>query len=299
MRIICFDTEMANGYELLELSVLDGDGAVIFHKYFKPKCRSWSPKIHHITPAMVKGLPSVSAYRSEIQSIMDSADYMVGCAIQNDLRVLRRAGIRFADHPPVIDVQPMYWMLYCQDVSGEYSQTSLEHITERCCVRVNADEVHTATGDARVTLRCFDIMLDDFITWYAPALRSAPLATRVKAYLAALDIAKEKYMAEFARGFASLVRQDDGTFSFKFNRIICSDNPNIVLTIAVKDRRKAESDLRRMFSRKRRHGSGATYNLTDKDIAKFAAYSNEYTPEGRSTKPQSPKKSTGRRRHRG
>ena len=59
MNVICFDTEMANGCELLELSVSDFDGSELFNRRFKPKARTWSPKIHGITPA----IPSVGLAR--------------------------------------------------------------------------------------------------------------------------------------------------------------------------------------------------------------------------------------------
>lgn len=287
MNVICFDTEMANGCELLELSVSDFDGSELFNRRFKPKARTWSPKIHGITPAMVRGLPPVSASRDEIQHIMDSADCMVGCAIENDLRVLRRAGIKFADPAPVIDIQHMYWVIKGRLEHTEYVQASLEHISEHCGVRFAEGEEHTAQGDTRVTLECFKSLLDEFVELYAPSARRAPLATQLRYFLNILALARAEFRAEWAKGFVSLIDQGDGLYTFKFNRVVNSDNPNICLTLPVLDRHKADTDLRRMFSRRRQHGSASQYRLTEADIERIKAYSKDPTASTKSRRGKS------------
>lgn len=277
MNVICFDTEMANGYELLELSVCDLDGCELFCRRFRPKARSWSPRIHHITPAMVRSLPRAVASRDEIQAIMDSADCMVGCAIENDLRVLRRAGIFFADPAPVVDIQHLYWLLRGRRERIEYTQTSLERIAEYCGVKFGEGEEHTSAGDTRVTLECFKILLHEFVAEYAPSARRAPLAVQLRYYDNILALARAEYRAEWAKGFVSLIDQGDGLYSFKLNRTVNSDNPNVRMVLPVADRHKADGDLRRMFARRRHHGAVPMYRLTDDDIERLRAYSSDPT----------------------
>ncbi|MDO4319502.1 MAG: 3'-5' exonuclease [Bacteroidales bacterium] len=287
MNVICFDTEMANGCELLELSVYDLDGSEIFTRRFKPKARSWSPKIHHITPAMVRDLPGVASSREEIQRIIDSADCMIGCAIDNDLRVLRRAGIEFVDPAPTVDIQHIFWLLRGRLERTEYTQTSLEHIAQYCGVEFGEGEEHTSSGDTRVTLECFKILLHEFVAEYAPSTRRAPLATQLRYYSNILALARAEYQAEWAKGFVSLIDQGDGFYTFKFNRVVNSVNPNIRLTLPVIDRHKAETDLRRMFSRRRHHGSTGMYRLTESDIERLKAYSNDPTASTKSRRGKS------------
>lgn len=62
MNIICLDTETTglNHYddEILQLSIIDGSGAILFSEYVKPvhhECWTDAEKVNHISPSMVKG----------------------------------------------------------------------------------------------------------------------------------------------------------------------------------------------------------------------------------------------------
>lgn len=63
MNIICLDAETTglNLYddEILQLSIIDGSGAILFSEYVKPvRHERWTDaeKVNHISPSMVKEL---------------------------------------------------------------------------------------------------------------------------------------------------------------------------------------------------------------------------------------------------
>lgn len=83
MNIICLDTETTglNHYddEILQLSIIDGSGAILFSEYVKPvhhECWTDAEKVNHISPSMVKGCKPLLYYAHTIQRILENADMM-------------------------------------------------------------------------------------------------------------------------------------------------------------------------------------------------------------------------------
>ena len=69
LNIICLDTETTglNHYddEILQLSIIDGSGAILFSEYVKPvhhECWTDAEKVNHISPSMVKGCKPLLYY---------------------------------------------------------------------------------------------------------------------------------------------------------------------------------------------------------------------------------------------
>ena len=165
MKIICLDTETTGldryDDEILQLSIVDGDGNVLFNKLCKPLLHdSWpsAQKIHGISPADVANCKHLLEYASEIEHILLDADIIVGYNLfRFDLPMLFHNGI----------TRPFKTGVYLCDVMKEYAFINGE-INERYggfrfkklidCAKhygYSCDSWHNALDDAKATLFCF------------------------------------------------------------------------------------------------------------------------------------------------
>ena len=97
--ILVLDTE-TTGFlgdaELLQVSILDGQGQVLMNEYFKPDHTvSWpgAMAVNHITPAMVADKPSIRERKEAISHLLRHARAVVGYNIFFDLKMLRQNGV--------------------------------------------------------------------------------------------------------------------------------------------------------------------------------------------------------------
>ena len=100
MNLIVFDTEttgLTYGDEILQLSMIDGNGKLLLDQLFKPTHKmSWfeTQEIHKISPEMVKNCPDISDYKKQIQKIINQAELLVGYNINFDITFLEKMVIR-------------------------------------------------------------------------------------------------------------------------------------------------------------------------------------------------------------
>ena len=93
-RILALDTETTGvgpNAEILQLSVIDGEGAVRMNQYFRPKKNSSWPeaeKVNHISPAMVSKCPFILDHKEEIQEMLGNAETIVGYNLPFDVQML-------------------------------------------------------------------------------------------------------------------------------------------------------------------------------------------------------------------
>ena len=97
---IVFDTETTGlnpEYdEIIQLSIIDGTGKVLFDEYIKPSRRKKWPeaqKISGISPEMVKNCKTFRFFRKTIQKIFDSAKTIIAYNIGFDAGFLQSYGI--------------------------------------------------------------------------------------------------------------------------------------------------------------------------------------------------------------
>lgn len=158
MNIICLHVETTGldtrRDEVLRLCILDSIGSILFDYYFKPvNHTSWFDAYLHnrITAEMVENCFPLLHYKDEIQSILASADILVGYNIAGfDLPMLFNNGIDnyVKDGSVVVDVMDAFR----STVSSSYSKPLTE------CA-----EYYSYTGDAsgdcldkvNATLYCF------------------------------------------------------------------------------------------------------------------------------------------------
>ncbi|MBR2215011.1 MAG: 3'-5' exonuclease [Selenomonadaceae bacterium] len=169
-KLICFDTEttgLSKAAEILQLSIVDGTGQILFNELIKPsRATAWpeAERVHHITPDMVADKPEMSAFRSDIEAILAAAQYYIGYNVKFDLRMLKQCGISMtAFHRPgcqVIDVMQHFAPIYGEwnASRGGFCWKNLE----TCAAYYNYDwgdeKAHGALADTKATLYCFKKM---------------------------------------------------------------------------------------------------------------------------------------------
>ena len=110
-KVIVIDTETTGVNpttdEILQVSIIDGSGRVLFNKYIKPShTESWpgAQRVNHISPQKVSKCKTIDKYLPQIQKIIDGADYIVGYnIIYFDIPILSNAGIVFGEQK-IVDV---------------------------------------------------------------------------------------------------------------------------------------------------------------------------------------------------
>lgn len=287
--LLCFDTETTNHGELLELSVFDIVGNEVYHSYFKPRAKNWPTDIHHITPQMVADKKRFSAHRREIHALLSSTRFLLGCALSNDITILRRHGLNIGnERHTVLDVQSWYWLLNDTSDREEKQQAGLSTIADHFGLTFGEEQAHSATADTRMTLDCFKALVNQFDSRFPaegetvePILSadsdSEVAAEALKRLYKRYDVeyrhAMQVYRMRNSAGYINVVRREQG-YSLKYNRIVPPDNDNIVLSVHVDDRISAEIDMRKHFEPIQFKGLTGIYDMSVKDFDFIRNYSN-------------------------
>ena len=102
MKIVVFDIETTgideHRDEILQVSMIDGDGNVLFNSYVKPYFHtSWDAAegVHGISPADVANAPYAHEIADQVRSIFDSADMLIAYNGRFDMIFLQRWCIYF------------------------------------------------------------------------------------------------------------------------------------------------------------------------------------------------------------
>lgn len=132
--------------EILQLSIIDGDGNTIIDRKYKPEhSQAWpeAERINHISPASVADRPGISADLDEIQLILDRATEVCVYNAEFDLAFLGELGLRM-DLAKVTDTMREYGAKYH---GTQYWR--LEDAASECGYRYHA---HDALDDCHATL---------------------------------------------------------------------------------------------------------------------------------------------------
>lgn len=110
-KIIVFDTETTGLYpnkdELLQISIIDGNGKQLFNEYIKPKKNtSWeeAQKINGISPEMVQNCLSISDYKEQLENIFNNANMFMSYNGRFDVNFIEAAGIKIPEQTLHLDV---------------------------------------------------------------------------------------------------------------------------------------------------------------------------------------------------
>ncbi len=270
MRLICLDIEATDNGEMLELSIFQFDNnQEIYHSYFKPEnTNSWTNKVHHITPDMVKNAPSCKSERIKIQKIIDDADVIIGFALANDIKYLNRHKISIPLNIYQLDVQDWFWYYIGKENGIEFgSVPKLSKCAEILKLNFSEEtEAHSATNDTKITLTIFKKILDKYnIDKITPKL---------------IDEFKDSYIKEKrwnaekrAKGILSLLKCSTG-YILKNN--LYNEEKINELSIVVNSRYIGEHEIREKFKKREFVLNSGIYILKSADIEFFLNYSNTY-----------------------
>lgn len=167
--VLLFDTEttgVEKDDEILQLSIVDLSGRIIFDRLIRPLRHStWesAQEIHGIDPSQVKNIPDLSKYHHELNAIFSQATFIGAYNFPFDYRMLAQSGYDLTDvasKAAWIDVMYDYASIAGETYSdyGDYLWQSLES----CAEHYDYDyEAHDAVNDARATAFCLGKMLED------------------------------------------------------------------------------------------------------------------------------------------
>lgn len=159
--IICLDTEttgLTSDDEILQISIINGSGEVLFHELIRPMYKDAWPDaeaINAISPEMVTGKPTIEAFIPRLSTILASAKLIIGYNIKFDQGFLQRAGIAWPKGVPIYDV-----MLKFAEITEYYGKYKYQKLS--VCAEFFGYEsegrFHDSLEDVRATLFCYHAM---------------------------------------------------------------------------------------------------------------------------------------------
>jgi len=303
MHIACLDTESTStglSNEILELSIYNEQGELIHNQLYKPKkVRKWhfAERVHGISPKMVEDKPYFSEHIDDIQKIFDASEMILGFAIDNDIRLLKKYGMEKLTRK-AMDVKDLYWAVFKDETGVDYYHVpSLVTCAENCGYRWREGSAHSAMADAEATLFCFNYLIHKFAVKYQlfEVADDSPLTDdqirKIWDYLRHLHKEeKHRKAVEKAKGILYLVKTKQGYAIYARKRSLTEEDlenfknkgRKIVYQIELADSQKGYEDLLSKFAPKIIGGENyykAFYDLDDTDIELFRGYTNEFVDE--------------------
>lgn len=156
--------------EILRLTAINEYGTILLSQMFHPvHTKSWVPAsmVHHIVPEAVEECPTLIECRNEIEEVMYSAEYLIGCNTEFMIRIMQQAGIRTCQQtfPCVIDI--------IDEINAHISSWHAPIYTLRECaeyLQYAWSEKQNAGIDACMTiLLCYRRLFHENVWLYTPA----------------------------------------------------------------------------------------------------------------------------------
>lgn len=162
-KIICLDIETtgfdASSNEVLQLSIIDGTGKVLFNHYMKPKnITEWkeAEEVNGISPQMVQNERHLGFYKGELEKIFDNAELVVGYNSNRfDIPFLKQHDILISEKK-TFDVMLKFAKIYGEwnEYRKDYEWQNLTKCVEYYGYKGNGS-FHDSLEDVRATLFCF------------------------------------------------------------------------------------------------------------------------------------------------
>lgn len=167
-KYIVLDTETtglnAAEDELLQVSIIDNEGAVLFDSYIKPTQHTeWAEaeRINHISPEMVADSPTIEEVISEINDILKRYDKIVGYNVRFDADFLKHNGAEFADNTNFVDSMKIFSLYF----SADNKRCKLTEAADYFCYDWSEhEEAHNSLGDCYATLYVYKKLTTDTLT---------------------------------------------------------------------------------------------------------------------------------------
>lgn len=149
--------------ELLQVSIIDTDGTVLFDSMFRPeKHEKWeaAEMVNGINPEMVKDASSISDKKDEISTIIQKSGTVIGYNTSFDISFLVESGISFPDTFEVVDVMRDFAPIYGQ-WSNEKQDFKWQKLTKAAEYYgydwgSHPEGAHNSLGDCFATLHVYN-----------------------------------------------------------------------------------------------------------------------------------------------
>ena len=146
--------------EILQVSIIDNEGAVLFDSYIRPTQHTeWAEaeRVNHITPEMVADAPTIAEVMPEINDILNRYDKIVGYNLKFDKAFLENNGAEFLS-TEYADVMKMFAPIYGEwnDQRGSYKWQKLTIAADYYGYDWSEHkEAHNSLGDCYATLHVY------------------------------------------------------------------------------------------------------------------------------------------------
>lgn len=281
-RLICLDAEFARGYRsgeyMLELSIYNGHGRLIYEQRFKPaRISSWTPIPHGIKPSMVAYKPSFKSCLKDIQKIIDAADYITGFALENDLPKLRREGVIIPEHKKIAELRDWFWEIYGRDHGLDYvEKINNETVAENLGFKIDSAHIHSSAYDTYISFQSFNSLVARCDTLFPQASDFPSLYDLVNK-----EFRKNKFEYDKAcnAGYC-IIEQVDDLYRFKVNKERPETSDNIIAIKEVANRKEALVYFSQLILGKVSSRSFRFKYLSDRILKTFDNYTDKFTREG-------------------
>ena len=146
--------------EIIQVSIIDLNGKVLFDRYIKPRhVEEWEKayQIHGIDKEMLENKKNITHYRREIEKILKKHKLIIGYQVQTDMIFLERAQIE-TRYNVVLDIAYPFTQILLNDGVIENTQTpSLKNLSSMYGYEFDA---HNSLEDCVATLHCFNKLLE-------------------------------------------------------------------------------------------------------------------------------------------
>lgn len=167
-KYIVLDTETtglnATEDELLQVSIIDNEGTVLFDSYIRPTQHTeWAEaeRVNHITPEMVADAPTIAEVMPEINDILKRYDKIVGYNVRFDADFLKNNGAEFADNTNFVDSMKIFSLYF----SADNKRCKLTEAADYFCYDWSEHkEAHNSLGDCFATLYVYKKLTTDTMT---------------------------------------------------------------------------------------------------------------------------------------
>lgn len=164
-KYIVLDTETtglnAAEDELLQVSIIDEEGNVLFDSYIRPTQHTeWAEaeRVNHISPEMVADAPTIEEVMPEINDILEKYDKIVGYNVKFDIGFLRENYAEFSEKVEQVDVMEMFAPIY-----GEWNEQKENYKWQKLTKAAayygydwsEHKEAHNSLGDCYATLHVY------------------------------------------------------------------------------------------------------------------------------------------------
>jgi len=167
-NVVCIDIETTglrySSDEILQVTICDGDGNILFDSYTRPsRHKSWpkAQEVNHITWDMVKDSPSIVDVSFEIEDILNNASLIIGFNINRfDFEFLKRGRIDVSSSVKVYDLIDDCSVIYGKwsNHYENYSFVSLQKMADVYGIKYDA---HNSLNDVVATTKVFYSFLKD------------------------------------------------------------------------------------------------------------------------------------------